>query len=131
MSSIRIPLLGIFEIDEQHAKLIACVERLELWEGKGQGFAALLDALQALSVYAQEHFSYEEDFMRRYHYPNLDRHIAEHQEFSDELSRLTERVLDGESASEPVIAFVRDWVTTHISQEDMRFAACIPNTRRS
>lgn len=122
MTSLQIPQLGIAEIDEQHAKLIACIDRLELWESRGQGFAALLDALNALSDYASEHFSYEEDFLRQHKYPKLDEQITEHREFCAELSRLTEQVLEEKIASEHVIAFVRDWITAHISKEDVAFA---------
>lgn len=122
MPTIQIPLLGISEIDDQHVKLVECVNRLQLWESKGQGFAALLDAMTALSDYAAKHFTYEEDFLRSHNYPNLDNQIAEHREFSAELSRLTERVLQGENGSEQVIAFVCDWVTTHISEDDVAYA---------
>lgn len=123
MSSIEIPQLGIAEIDNQHAKLVECIHRLEHWEGKGQGFAASLDALNALGDYAREHFSYEEDFLRRQGYPKLDQQIAEHQAFSTKLSRLTESVLAGEGTSDQLVAFVREWVTQHISEEDAAFAA--------
>lgn len=122
MTSFQIPRLGIAELDEQHDKLIDCIDRLELWESKGQGFAALLDALNALSDYASEHFSCEEAFLRERRYPKLDEHVTEHQEFRAELSRLTEQVLEEKIASEQVIAFVRDWVTIHISKEDVAFA---------
>lgn len=131
MPSIQIPQLGIAEIDAQHGKLVVCAERLALWESKGKGFAALLDAITALGDYALEHFTYEEEFLRSQNYPNLDQQIAEHQEFRSELSRLTERVLAGESDSTHLIAFVSNWITTHISDEDVAFANYLATAHRN
>ena len=92
-STIHLPKLGIKEIDEQHAELLACLDRLLLWVGKGRGFAAALDALHSLNDYVEKHFSYEEALLRENQYPKLEEHIEEHRKIAAEISRLTEKIL--------------------------------------
>lgn len=117
-----LPVLGIREIDDQHAQLVACLDRLALWVGKGQGFAAALDALQALNDYVDKHFSYEERFLAANGYPKLDEHIAEHGRIRDELAKLNQEVLDGGDISEELLALVRQWIVSHIGVEDREYA---------
>lgn len=117
-----LPVIGIREIDDQHAQLVACLDRLALWVGKGQGFAAALDALQALNDYVETHFSYEERFLADHGYPKLDAHIAEHQRIRGELAKLNIAVLDGGDISEELLTLVREWIVSHIGVEDREYA---------
>jgi len=121
-SSVRLPRLGIREIDEQHAQLVACMDRLELWVGKGQGFAAALDALNTLNDYVELHFSFEEGFLRRNGYPRLDEHIREHRRIKTDLARLTQRVVEGADIDQELLGLIREWIISHIGVEDVEFA---------
>jgi hemerythrin-like metal-binding protein len=127
--SVQLPHLGIEEIDRQHAELIACLERLELWVGKGQGFPAALDAMSALNAYVAKHFDYEEEFLRQYGYEKLSEHIAEHLEISRELARLSQQVLDGGDVSDELIGMIRHWIVSHIGVEDLEYASFIAGRR--
>jgi hemerythrin len=118
----QLPLLGIHEIDEQHRHLIECLERLELWVGKGHGFAAALDAFMTLNDYVAQHFRDEEAIFRAAGYPKLEEHIDEHEKIRDELALLYQQVLDGGDVTEDLVAMVRKWMITHIGVEDMEFA---------
>jgi hemerythrin-like metal-binding protein len=115
--------MGIKDIDEQHAQLLACLDRLELWVGKGHGFPAALDALTTLGEYVAKHFQYEEDLLRARGYPKLDEHIAEHRQISADLAALLQQVLDGGDITEQLLAMLRLWITQHIGVEDREFAA--------
>jgi hemerythrin-like metal-binding protein len=115
-------LSGIQQIDDQHKQLVECLDALELWIGKGHGFAATLDALGKLNHYVEAHFRDEEELLRQRSYPKLDEHIAEHNLISAELAKLYQHVLDGGDVTEELLRLVRDWVITHIGVEDMEFA---------
>jgi len=121
-SSVELPVLGIKEIDEQHAQLVACMDRLELWVGKGQGFAAALDALNTLNDYVEKHFSFEEDFLRQQGYPKLEEHIGEHRQIKADLGRLTQRVVEGADIDQELLGLIREWIIGHIGVEDVEFA---------
>ena len=121
-SSVQLPALGIKEIDEQHAQLFACMDRLELWVGKGQGFAAALDALNTLNDYVEKHFSFEEDFLRQHGYPKLEEHIGEHRQIKADLGRLTQRVVEGADIDQELLGLIREWIIGHIGVEDVEFA---------
>jgi hemerythrin len=120
--SSTLPRSGIQQIDDQHQQLVECLDRLELWVGKGNGFAAALDALGKLNQYAEAHFRDEEDLLRQRAYPKLEEHIAEHDLISAELAKLYQHVLDGGDVTDELLRLVRDWVITHIGVEDMEFA---------
>jgi hemerythrin len=121
--SHTLPLSGILEIDDQHKKLVRCLDQLELWVGKGHEFAATLDALATLNRYVEEHFRFEEDMLREHAYPKLDEQIAEHAEISAQLARLYRHVMSGGEATDEVLRLLREWLTNHIGLEDMEYAA--------
>ena len=121
-SNVLLPHIGIQEIDEQHAQLVACLDRLEFWVEKGQGFAAALDALNSLNTYVEEHFTFEEAFLRQHRYPKLEEHIEEHQKIMTDLSHLTQRVLDGGDIDQELLGLIREWIITHIGVEDVEYA---------
>lgn len=121
-SNVPLPNIGIQEIDEQHAQLVACLDRLELWVEKGLGFAAALDALNSLNTYVEEHFTFEEAFLRQHRYPKLEEHVEEHQKIKAELSRLTQRVLNGGDIDQELLGLIRKWIVTHIGVEDVEYA---------
>lgn len=122
-SEVFLPELGIPDIDDQHRQLLACLERLELWVGKGQGFAAALDALNTLNDYVASHFSFEEAFLQDHGYPLLAEHVQQHQAISDALARLTRQVLDGGDISGELVTMLREWILKHIGEDDCAFAA--------
>lgn len=125
-TKFQLPKIGIQEIDEQHAQLVVCLDRLELWVGKGQGFAAALDALSSLNDYVEKHFTCEEALLRHYGYQKLDKHIEEHRQISAELARLTKQVLDGGDIDQELLDLIRKWIITHIGVEDVEYAAAFP-----
>jgi hemerythrin len=121
-SAFQLPKIGIQEIDDQHAQLVLCLDRLELWVGKGQGFAATLDALSSLNDYVEKHFTFEEALLRQRGYQKLDEHIEEHRQISAELARLTKQVLDGGDIDQELLDLIRKWIITHIGVEDVAYA---------
>ena len=120
---LQAPKMGIAELDEQHGRLIACLDRLQGWAGKGCGFPAALEALTTLNDYIADHFIYEEALLRQHDYPKLDEHIEEHRRIHAELCRLNQQVFDGGAVSDKLLRLVRTWVHSHIGVEDLEFAA--------
>lgn len=120
---IRLPQMGIHEIDLQHKQLIACLDRLEHWIGRGRSFPAAIDAIQTLRAYTASHFSYEEEFLRSHRYPKLEEHIRDHRNICAELDRKAEQVRAGSDVSRELVDMVRTWIMGHIGIEDSEYAA--------
>jgi hemerythrin len=124
------PILGIQEIDEQHGQVIACLDQLHLSVGKERGFPSMLDALNTLNAFVENHFTYEEGLLRHYGYPKLDEHIEEHRKISAELARLNQHMFDAGDVSKKLLGMVRTWINSHICVEDADFADFVGQQER-
>ena len=79
--------------------------------------------LDELLSYAAFHFEFEERLMAHADYPQLEAHRREHQgfvnwinEYRDEYVKFGKRAL-----GEPVLAFLKDWLSHHILEEDRHY----------
>jgi hemerythrin-like metal-binding protein len=71
--------IGIAELDAQHKRLHGLLERLRDAVGKHYGYAttAILDEL---AIETRIHFAVEESLMRMLSFPEVEIHVAEHQD---------------------------------------------------
>ena len=75
----------------------------------------------ALYDYTHKHISDEESLMKQYNYPDYALHEKAHKRLISELDDVRAGILNDETKRDDVIKFMRDWVLTHILDEDMRF----------
>ena len=120
--AIKLERTGIWEIDEQHKQLVSYLDRLLSWIAKGYGLAATFDAFEALFVYTQTHFQFEEKLLRDHSYPKLDEHIEEHQAIIAHLKQLKAELEAGEDVADELAKTLREWVLKHIDVEDIDYA---------
>ena len=116
--------IGVEEIDRQHRTfseyLNACYQSLNA-ERKSEKLPVLITKL---NDYALNHFSFEEDLMKAYGYPQLDHHAAQHAFFVSQLSKLQDaKSGNADKALDEIFAFMRDWFLNHILEEDKKLAA--------
>ncbi|MBL8485839.1 MAG: hemerythrin family protein [Rhodocyclaceae bacterium] len=119
---LQVARTGIDEIDAQHRKLLADLERLEFWMQKGFGLAATFDALDALLSYAETHFRFEEDFLRAQAYPDVEKHAAQHRDFMGQIANLRRSLEAGEDVARSLADAMRAWIVGHINDEDVEYA---------
>lgn len=114
--------VGIEEIDQDHRRLIKCLDNLFTACYAGQGPQVLTDILACLQQYTREHFSHEEDFMRKVGYPALDEHRILHTELVSELDDIIDqhKMGDTHELSNQTLQFLEDWLTHHILIEDKK-----------
>lgn len=114
--------VGIEEIDEDHRRLIKCLDDLFTACSVGQGPQVLTDILQRLQQYTREHFSHEEDYMQKVAYPGLEEHRVLHTELVSELDDIIEqhKLGDTHELSNQTLQFLEDWLTHHIMIEDKK-----------
>ncbi len=122
ISDLELPLIGVREIDVQHAQLRAWLDRLQTLIGAEEGSAEVSDTVQMLQDNFLAHFAFEERFLRSQDYPSLDAHIEEHRLISDRIAALKAYVLDGSAITHAIVAMVRQWLTLHVWIEDSSYA---------
>jgi hemerythrin len=116
--------VGIFEIDSQHRRLIAILNRLysEMWE---ENVNENIDtAITELMDYTMTHFKFEEALMDRYGYPKAAEHKAVHSKLTQEVYAY-KSVIDKNRPVNPleVIPFLKEWLSHHILQQDKAYVS--------
>jgi hemerythrin len=116
------------EIDAQHKELFnqmnilmsAIINHMEL--------GVTENAMKFLGNYIEGHLKYEEEYMSKNGYPDLDQHKVEHKDFIDNYEKLKEkRIYDvpvDEIVSEIEI-FLGNWLIKHIGHSDQKYATYI------
>lgn len=120
--SVHIP-----EIDEQHKTLFALINDLYDHIMQGRGEETVEATLKELLDYTHTHFEFEEKLMFAHHYPGFDLHCAEHTELIRAIAELNKKRGKGPVGDE-LMTFLFDWLTHHILEEDMKYAACVNQT---
>ena len=114
--------VGIEEIDSDHRKLIEQLNKLFAACFAGQGPAVLGDTLCEMQKYTREHFTHEEDIMRKAGYRDLLEHRKLHTELISELDDLIDQFEIGadHDLSNKTMQFLEDWLLHHILIEDKK-----------
>lgn len=117
--------VGIDSIDEQHKKFIDILNELSqafLSKSHKDSLAKILDDLE---VYSEQHFAYEENFFKEFHYDDTVRHKKKHEVFRKQVHDMKQRLKEGDDLLEyDMFLFANDWLVVHIQQEDKKYAKC-------
>jgi hemerythrin len=114
--------VGIAEIDEQHKALFAMIGRLHEAILNKEGSTVCRSILDELVEYTRVHFALEQTLMRVGKYPDYDKHCQLHHGLVDEVESLQKKIASGQAAiSFELLHFLRNWLTTHILNEDMKY----------
>lgn len=126
--------VGIDAIDDQHRRLISLINRLhDVIEhcNRQATLKSVLGELQTVSAiigelidYARYHFSTEEDYMRRYAFPESAAHQTEHRKFIEKIGDYQQRFEQKKTRISLEIAeFLATWWRSHILNSDKKCAA--------
>ncbi|WLT32491.1 bacteriohemerythrin [Geothrix sp. PMB-07] len=116
--------VGVDIIDTQHQALFDRVNTLFDAMQAGHGRDEIGKTLTFLANYTVEHFKTEEGLMQKSAYPGYKDHKAIHDDLTQKVVDLQGKLDKGsQMLSLPVMHFLRDWLTHHISEEDKKLAA--------
>jgi len=113
--------IGHEEIDAQHQHLFRLVNQVLAAKDK----VALTTCAMALFQYTREHFSHEEQLMKRLNYPAMAAHEAQHNSLISRLSEVSARIANNTLDHAVLEAFLADWLLNHIATSDTKLAAYI------
>ena len=116
--------VGIQEIDEQHMKLVALINRLYDAMALGEDKATVAkEVLNELVQYTIIHFAVEECLFRIFEYPDYEKHCDMHEDLRNQVYEINLKVQSGERLINPeLLFFLRKWITNHIMIEDKKYS---------
>jgi hemerythrin len=138
------PSMSVHEetIDSQHKRLLAQINRLVgILSSPEVDMSHLRETIHFLYTYIQEHFSYEEGYMLKNKYPDLEKHKKMHQEFADFYTGFQKKLRDrGASPNfssidikemlEEAKKYLAEWLIKHIKAADQQYAKYIRSHRK-
>jgi hemerythrin len=116
--------IGVGLIDEQHKMLIQHLNRLSSAIKSHLGPGEIANTLDFLIKYTDFHFSEEEKHMAANHYPELENHILQHNEFKKTLASMElDFKEDGatHTLAESIDTLLFNWLVKHIQGVDQKF----------
>ena len=115
--------VNIREIDNQHRRWFAILNKLFDAKGSHQERESLNVILSELVKYTETHFVNEERLMKAHDYPDLASHIKEHEAFIQKVSDFQQRFEDGKAGLDiSVLSFLMNWFKNHIQVSDKAYA---------
>ncbi|NVN90025.1 MAG: hemerythrin family protein [Desulfuromonadales bacterium] len=121
--------LNIPRIDEQHERLIELIRDLEDAVQDGTGGLLISYVMQELIRYVGLHFGDEECLMMEYDFPELAVHRQKHSFYISRLQEILEQNRDGDALSTATLAFLKEWIVTHIKGTDQEYGRFIRATQ--
>lgn len=114
--------VGIKEMDDQHKKLIAMINKLIEEQHTLTEPETIAELLTAMTDYAQEHFRAEEYLMSEYGYESIDRQVKSHEEFiAKTLAFMSASDIGPNILSKALLEYLKSWLVGHILNEDMQY----------
>lgn len=117
-------------VDSQHRGLFGAVNKLADSFKEGNAPNQVVESLDFLVAYTVEHFQTEERFMREDGYPGLVAHEDEHARLLRQVQELQARLVAGQPVTMDVTIFLVEWLTSHISGSDLRYAEFVREKNR-
>jgi len=117
--------LGIDEIDEQHQKMLAIINKLfDLFEDKKHEDQAEIDRIiKEMADYAVYHFQTEEKYFQLYGYKKALPHIQIHNQYRAKVEDWRRRYDTDKDKTIffEISSFLQDWWTWHINNTDREY----------
>ncbi|MFZ2307771.1 MAG: bacteriohemerythrin [Rhodoferax sp.] len=118
-------------IDEDHRQLVEMVNVLHSATSEGRGVEVVDDVLHKVIDYTLGHLQREEALMASVHYPQLEQHRRQHQQFADELNALKRKYESGSITVAAQLSLVlREWLSLHIRRSDKEIAPFLRTLRK-
>jgi hemerythrin len=119
----KVAATGNAMIDQEHQALAELIEKVRLISRSPDKDLEIMRALTDMYLYAKSHFFDEEALMEQLGYPERERHAGLHKDFLDKTHELTDACLEGALDIDELAAFLWDWLTRHVDEEDSRIIA--------
>ncbi len=114
--------VNIKDIDAQHQRLFDLVNKLHEAMKVGKGKDVLGGILDDLVKYTVVHFTSEENYLKKYEYPEYVQHKKIHDDLTQKARSLKAGFDQGkQTISIEVLNFLNDWLNNHILKTDKKY----------
>ena len=114
--------VGIIRFDEQHKQLVTMLNKLIRDPALTTTSETGSEVLANMTQYAREHFKSEEELMIEFGYPDYEEHRARHLSFLYKVVEFCSKTnLGDETIPDQLLEFLKNWLATHILEEDMDY----------
>jgi hemerythrin len=122
------PLIGLPEMDEQHAYLYRLFDKID-HAAQAAGTDQMKTLLTEIEGYINFHFESEEHLMRHYGYPGFAVHQTDHEAAGAKLVQFMDDFDLGRLNSNGLRIFLTGWLMEHSSISDTDYATWIKRCR--
>jgi len=114
--------VGVEEMDAEHEMLVGIVNELfTIVRNHGHAKDSEI-CIDKLIQYTQKHFANEEKMLEETGFPLVHDHTKIHGNLLNTVTIFKGRITDKEEmVTEELYLFLRDWLLTHILEEDMKY----------
>jgi hemerythrin-like metal-binding protein len=122
LNSSVVPSIGIGVFDREHLELVETINELQAAVDAGGERSAIGPLLSKLAKDTKALFLSEEAMMAASKYPGLALHRMKHQRLLEQLNALLMRYArDDSTMNMHSLNFLRDWLNSHIQNDDLNF----------
>jgi hemerythrin len=122
--------VGEDHIDNQHQTLLLQINKIIHTMTFGATSKEVAEAVKFFDEYVKEHFSYEEEYMKKHNFPDFDEHKKRHEEFAQNNLNFKKRLKSGVEPRELILdieTYIGQWWIKHIGKEDKKYHDFIDN----
>ena len=114
------------ELDSQHKTIIRLINELSVGDSESEQIGSIEKVLYELVKYTAYHFSYEENLMVQFGYPNTRAHILQHNYLIEKLKQFMIRNGDkNHLPANDLMIFLSDWLKSHIMGVDKFYSTLL------
>ncbi|MDH5326727.1 MAG: bacteriohemerythrin [Gammaproteobacteria bacterium] len=111
-------------LDTQHQNLFAIINKFYDVVQAKKDTSTLSTVFKQVLDYTQTHFKIEEHYLKKYGYPDIEKHMLLHSTLVDRAQTLYSDINAGKSgAAENAIGFLKDWLEGHIKGVDTKYSS--------
>ncbi len=116
--------MNIKDIDNQHIKLVNLINDLHSAMKEGKGMEIINNIISELVSYTKYHFTFEENLMSKYNYPESPQHKQLHEVFTKKVVKFENDIKNGNKfISQEVLSFLKNWLIDHIKGTDKNYSS--------
>ncbi|MBF0562199.1 MAG: hemerythrin family protein [Alphaproteobacteria bacterium] len=109
---------GRDDVDQDHQKIIDCLENLRNADAGADGHAVATLCLTQLSEHIVEHFALEEKIMDSFDYQDKDEHKHAHTQIAHEFRKFRVQAAEDPDIRQELLTFLYEWLVVHICDID-------------
>jgi methyl-accepting chemotaxis protein len=115
--------INIRAMDEQHIRLVDIINTLHTAVCRGDGHSVIGEVITELVNYTKTHFADEERLFSGHGYPETDDHKKLHVALLAKVGKLAQDFHAGRPVdTDAMMAFLKQWLLTHIKKQDRKYA---------